>query len=190
MKKTMILALATLHLCAAEAKEGIVNFANCVNDTKLGKQEQASFETTRKQFFSLIEDTDKQVQELAAKLQDKEALEGLTPEAIKEMEDKKGQLEVEREHYQQQYGHFVSQGQFRFIKPIQEAAVRAAENVAKDKKFTRVANREVYLYYDPSLDITADVVKEMDKLFDEEAKKQADASTEKPADAKDLNATR
>ena len=188
MKKTaLILAFATMQLCA---QEGIVNFANCVNDTKLGKQEQASFETTRKQFFSLIEDTDKQIKEITAKLEDKETLEGLTPEAIKEMEDKKGQLQAEFGHYQEQYGHFISQGQYRFLKPIQESAVKAAENVGKSKGLTKIANREAYLYYAPSLDITADVVKEMDKMFDEEAKKQADASAAEKTDAKEPTATR
>jgi outer membrane protein len=190
MKKTaMILALATLHLCAVDEKEGIVNYANCVNDSKLGKQEQASFETTRKQFFSLIEDTDKQIKELSAKLEDKEILEGLTPEAIKEMQDKEAQLKVEFEHYQQQYGHFISQGQYRFLQPIMAGAAKAAEKIAKENGYTKIANKDAYLYYAPSLDITADVVKEMDKLFEEEAKKQAEASPEK-TDAKEPQATR
>jgi outer membrane protein len=189
MKKTMILfTLAALQLCAADVKEGIVNFANCVNDSKLGKQEQASFETTRKQFFSLIEDTDKQIKEIRAKLDDKDTLEGLTPEAIKEMQDKEAQLTVELENYQQQYGHFVSQGgQYRFLLPIMTGAAKAAEKFAKEKGFTTIINKDAYLYYSPALDVTADIVKEMDNLFEEEIKKQATAES---PDGKEPTTTR
>lgn len=180
MKKILITStLAVLQLCAAEAKEGIVNFANCVTDSKLGKQEQAAFEATRKQFFSLLEDTDKQIKDLNTKLQDKDTLEGLTPEAIKEMKDKVAQLGEELYHYNQQYNQFISQGQYRFVQNIMSGATRAAEKVATAKGFTTVANKDAYLYYSPSLDITADVVKEMDVTFEEEAKKQTAAEAPK-----------
>jgi hypothetical protein len=68
-------------------------------------------------------------------------------------------------------------------------AAKAAEKIAKENGYTKIANKDAYLYYAPSLDITADVVKEMDKLFEEEAKKQAEASPEK-TDAKEPQATR
>ncbi len=191
------LTLAALHLGAADPQEGIVNFANCVTDSKLGKQEQASFEATRKQFFTLLEDTDKQIKDLTAKLQDKDTLDGLSPEAEQEMKSKVEQLNQELYHYNQQYNQFISQGQYRFVQAIMSGAIHAAEKIASAKGYTKIANKDAYLYYSPSLDITSDVVKEMDKTFEEETKKQAAATSpveppkpETPVDAKDATSTR
>ena len=55
---------------------GIVNFGSCVTDSKLGKQEQASFESLKKQMTTLLEDTEKQLNDLAAKFNDPEYLDG------------------------------------------------------------------------------------------------------------------
>lgn len=176
--KTLVIAFtaALLNLSAAESKEGIVNFANCVTDSKLGKQEQASFEATRKQFYTLLEDTDKQIKDYNAKLQDKDTLDGLSPEAEQEMRAKVAQLTEEFYQYNQQYNQFISQGQYRFVQAIMSGAIHAAEKVAASKGYTKIANKDAYLYYSPSLDITADVIKEMDKTFEDEAKKQAAAT--------------
>lgn len=191
--KTFLIAFtaAALQLCATDPKEGIVNFANCVTDSKLGKQEQSSFEATRKQFFTLLEDTDKQIKDLNAKLEDKDTLEGLTDEAQEEMKAKVAQLNQELYHYNQQYNQFISQGQYRFVQAIMSGAIHAAEKVASSKGYTKIANKDAYLYYSPSLDITSDVVKEMDKTFEEDAKKQAEApKTELKADEKDATSPR
>jgi outer membrane protein len=175
--KTAFIAftVAGLQLCVAESKEGIVNFANCVTDSKLGKQEQATFEATRKQFYSLLEDTDKQIKELDAKLHDKDILDGLSPEAEQEMQQQLAEKRGEFYQYNQQYNQFLSQGQYQFVQAVITGAAQAAEKIAASKGYTKIGNKEAYLYYAPSLDITADVIKEMDKLFDEEAKKNAKA---------------
>src|SRR5689334_25235419 len=87
----------------ADANFGIVNFHSCAADSKLGKQEQASFETIKKQMSTLLEDTDKQMQEIATKLNDQEYLDGLSPEAEKELKNKYEALAQDMQRYQNQY---------------------------------------------------------------------------------------
>jgi Skp family chaperone for outer membrane proteins len=171
------------QLCAVE-KEGIVNFVNCVTDTKLGKQEQATLETMRKQFVTLMEDTEKQLKEISEKMQDKDYLDGLSPDAEQKMKEKFGQLSEEYSRYQQQYYQFVNQGQMKVGQAVFASINKAAEKIAASKGYTKIANKDMYFYYAPSLDITADVIKEMDKTFEEEVKKQAAAAPAVKEEAK------
>jgi hypothetical protein len=80
----------------------------------------------------------------------------------------------------------MNQANMRVIQNLNGAISQAAEKVAKDKKLGMVVNKEACFFYQPGLDITADVIAEMDKGFatQENAAKVADASAEKKADAK------
>lgn len=188
MKKRYLITafiLAGLQLCAAEQKVGVVNFENVFLETKLGKQEQASFETMRKQFATLLEDTDKQLRELNDKLQDKDTLDGLSPEAEAEMQNKMAQLSEEMNRYNQQYYQFMQQGQHKIMQAIFGGISQASEKLAAAKGYTMILNKQACFYSAPTLDVTNEMVKEMDKNFDEEAKKQAAAA---PAPAASVEA--
>ncbi len=181
------LFLASGLMTAAVAAEsapnyGVVNFGTCVSDSKLGKQEQASFETLKKQMTSLLEDTEKQLNELSAKFNDPEFLDGLSPEAEEELKTKFRTLNEELGRYQNQYYQVMNQANMRIMQTLQVSINTAAEKVAKEKKLTMVVNKDACFYFTPGLDVTTHVIGEMDKTFAEEAKKQsAVASNEEKA---------
>ena len=57
-------------LCAADiakSSTAVVNFGTCVQESKYGKHEQDQFMNVRKQWDSLIEETEKELKNLAAK---------------------------------------------------------------------------------------------------------------------------
>ncbi len=179
MKKRYLVTafiLAGLQLCAAEQKVGVVNIENIFMETKLGKQEQASFETMRKQFATLLEDTEKQLRDLNEKLNDKDTLDGLSPEAEAEMKNKFAQLSEEMNRYYQQYNAFMQQGNQRIMQTVFGGISQASEKLAAAKGYTMILNKQACFYSAPTLDVTSDMVKEMDKNFEEEAKKQAAAA--------------
>ena len=176
MKKRYLVTafiLAGLQLCAAEQKVGIVNMENIFMETKLGKQEQASFETMRKQFAALLEDTNKQLRDLDEKLSDKDTLDGLSPEAEAEMKNKFAQLSEEMNRYQQQYHQFLQQGNQKLMQAIFGGITQASEKFAAAKGYTMILNKQACFYSAPTLDVTTDMIKEMDKNFEDDAKKQA-----------------
>lgn len=179
MKKLFILVLLTAGILSAaenSAKVGSVNFGTCVTDSKYGKQEQASFEAMKKQMTTLIEDTDKQSKNLSEKLQDKDYVDGLSPEAEEELKMKLQTLGEELGRYQQQYYQVLNQANYKLIQTMGKNINLAAEKVAGNKGINMVVNQEACFYCLPSLDITSDVIKEMDKSFEQEAKKVAAAS--------------
>jgi outer membrane protein len=159
---------------------GIVNFGTCVSDSKLGKQEQASFEALKKQMTTLLEDTDKQLNELSAKFNDPEYIDGLSPEAEEELKTKFRTLNEELNRYQNQYYQVMNQANMRIVQTLSTSINSAAERVAKDKKLTMVVNKDACFYYTPALDVTKTVITEMDKNYEADAKKQVSAA-EMPA---------
>jgi outer membrane protein len=177
MKKKLFtlaaLTCASFQLCAAEQKVGIVNFDSCIVDSKLGKQEQNAFETMRKQFVSLVEDTDKQLREISDKLQDKDYLDGLSKEAEEQMKTKGAQLSEELNRYQQQYYQFMHQGQNKIMQTVVGGINHAAEQIAAAKGYTLIINKNACFFSKPELDVTAELVREMDKSYEIEEKKQA-----------------
>jgi outer membrane protein len=181
------LIAATLVASSAFAAEttGVVNFSSCISDSKLGKQEQSSFESLKKQMSSLLEDTEKQLQELSVKFNDQEYLDGLSPEAEAEMKGKFEALNQDLQRYQNQYYQVMNQANMRIIQNINGAISQAAEKVAKDKKIGMVVNKEACFFYLPALDITVDVIAEMDKIFaTQEKAASAENTSDKKAEAK------
>jgi len=168
------LLMGGAYLVAADSQGtfGVVNFASCISDSKYGKQEQESFENLRKQMSSLIEDTEKQLQDLAQKLNNGEYLDGLSPEAEKELQEKYGALQEELGRYQGQFYQVMNQANMRLIQTMSQHINTASEKVAKTKKLNMIVNKDAVFFYESKLDITPNIIAQMDKSFEEESKKE------------------
>jgi outer membrane protein len=172
----LVLCFAALNGAASDANKGqvaIVNFASCMTESKLGKKEQASFETLKKQMASLLEDTEKQLTDLSAKFNDPEYMDGLSPEAEEELKNKARTLNEEMNRYQNQYYQVLNQANMKIIQNMSSVIQAASEKVAKEKQLSMVVNKEACFFYNPALDVTAFVIGEMDKDFEQEMKKQS-----------------
>jgi outer membrane protein len=190
LKKIMLSLICALGLTnfvtaapTQETKIGVVNFANCITESKIGKQEQSSFETLKTQLSQSLEGLEKEINEMSVKFNDKDYLEGLSPEAEDEMKSKFHSLNEDLARNQNQYYQLLNQANMRIIQSISANINAAAEKIAKDKKLAMVLNKEAVFFYDPSLDVTPAVVSEMDKTFNENQAKQVQAKKE--ADTKE-----
>lgn len=150
---------------------GVVSLNTCLSDSKLGKAEQANFETLRKQMTTHFESSEKELNDLAGKLNDPEYMDGLSPEAEMELREKVRNLNEELMRYQNQFYQVMNQAQTRSMNLLGAQAATASETVAKNKKLDAVLNKEVCFYSAPSLDVTPLVIIEMDKNFDADNKK-------------------
>ncbi len=155
---------------------GVVNFGLCYQDSKLGKQEAANFEGIRTQMTTLLEDTEKQLNDVATKLKDSDYLDGLSPEAENELKAKFSLLNEEMNRYQNQYYQVLNQAQMRIGQNLVGVVALASENIAKKRKLSMVFNREACFFSDNELDLTLDVIAEMDRMFEQEMRAQATAN--------------
>jgi outer membrane protein len=154
---------------------GIVNFTTCITDSKLGKQEQTSFDALKKQLGTLLEDTEKQLTEINNKMNDPEFMDGLSPEGEEELKVKFQTLNEEMGRYQNQYYQVLNQANMRIVQMLQSSIATAAEKVAKEKKLGMVVNKDACFFYAPQSEVTSLVIAEMDRVYEIESKKQPQA---------------
>jgi outer membrane protein len=164
-------ALASLR---ADLKIGVVNFYNCVENSKLGKQEEAAFDNLRKQMNSLIEDTGKEVEELSKKLKDQEFIDSLSGDAEAEMKNKFDSLNETLRAYQEQFYQVINQAQLRLGQKIAHAIANAAKEVAEKKGLSLILSQESFFFASPEIDYTKDIIEIMDNQFDSNPPKKVD----------------
>ena len=142
-----------------------VNFKEVVENSKLGKQEQANFEALKKQMETVLEDKDKQLNEMASKLNDSDYLDSISADAETELKRKARALQGDLQQHQQQFYQALQQANFKVVQQLQEAIQKASKKVAADLKLDGIANEEIFFYANPSLNVSKEVIKEMDSDF-------------------------
>ncbi len=176
MKKWLLLTLAAASFTAdayADMKIGVVNFKSCVEESKLGKQEQAAFEAMKKQLENVVEEKEKVLSDLANKLNNADELELMSPEAETELKRKFRALSQEMSQLQTQFYQTLNQANFQVVQKLSEIVTKAAEKVAADQKLDLILNDEGAFFANKSLDVSSLVVKQMDAQFVEEPAKPA-----------------
>lgn len=177
MKKMFISCAAILALMVTgevkadtTLKIGVVNFKTCIEKSKLGKAEQAAFEALKEQMVTVLEKTEKELDDLASKLGDEDHLDSLSQDAQNELKVKFQGLNQELARYQNQYYQILNQANFKLISDLTSKVAEASQNVAKNNGYSLILNEEATFFKDPSLEITNDIIVELDKRFDEEEK--------------------
>lgn len=185
MKKTLmsVLAFGLLAQGNLQARDnttfGVVNFTNCVSESKYGKKEQENFENLRNQVTSMIEESQKELQDLSEKIQDPDFLDGLSPKAEEELKQKFQTKNQDFSRIQNQYYQVLQQANMQVMQKLNDTVARASESVAQKKNLGVIMNKEACFYYKPALDMTNLVISEMDKNFDkDEAEKKISENQE------------
>lgn len=181
--KTALFFLAVCALLSAEAEEGVkeknykdlkiglVDFRACVEDSKLGKQEQAAFEAVKKKMESVLEEKEKELNELADKLNDPDQLDLMSAEAETELKRKFRALSQDLSQLQAQYYQSLNQTNMKIVQSLADTIAEASEMVAEEDHFDLLINNESTFFCKGTLDVSPKVVAKMDWIFDEEAKK-------------------
>ncbi|OGN62159.1 MAG: hypothetical protein A3F09_03020 [Chlamydiae bacterium RIFCSPHIGHO2_12_FULL_49_11] len=176
MKRLSLLTLSALALIGTspsfaaalpeKASIGIVNFTKCITDSTYGKQEQTNFENVRTQLNKTLEDLEKQLGETQNKLSNQEILDSLSPEAEKELHAKLKSLNDEMGRYQAQYSQILQQANMQIVQKIMSQIQKASDQVAKKHSLEVVLNKDVAFFFAPSLDVTDEVIVQMNQNYD------------------------
>lgn len=172
MKKYLFAALLASTLCvsSAQADFGFVNFKEVIEKSKIGKQEQGSFDSLKDQMEKVLEEKDKELNELASKFNDPDYMDTLSPEAENDLKHKFRLLTQDMNEKQSQFYQALQSAQAKIMAKIAESVSKASVTVAKTKKLDAIFNQDATFYMADSLNISADVVKEMDTVFEKETK--------------------
>lgn len=164
---TLAVLFVSSNIQAADIapKVALVNFKTCVETSKMGKVEQANFEKIKKQMEDVVSEKEKALKEISAKFNDEDYLDSLSSDAQAELKHKYRNLNQELAQYQQQFYQMLQQTNYKVIQKMTDEINEAAKAVAKKKNLDVIINEEGTFFYNPSLDISNDIVKEMDERF-------------------------
>jgi outer membrane protein len=144
-KLTGLLMSALLTVGALHAQIGVVNFKQCIEDSKLGKQEQATFDQMRQQMANSLEKVQKEMQEVGTKMSDKEYMDGLSSDAQTDLRNKFQTLNNELVQNQTQYYQILNQAHMRLVQGLMDEVGGACQSVAKDMNLKLVMVPEMSL---------------------------------------------
>lgn len=149
---------------------GIVSFKHCLENSKIGKQEQARFDQMRKQMEQSIEQKEKELKELSPKFSE-EYLDSLTPEAEAELKDKFKNLSQELTQQQNQYYQTLNQTNTQVVQKMYDLITEASKSVAREKGLDLILNEESCFFKADSLDVSLLVIQKLDAVSDQSEKK-------------------
>lgn len=171
-------ACAAALFCSAAPAEGadkplkiaVVNFKTCVEKSKLGQKEQASFEAIKKQMETVLEEKEKNLTDIAAKFNDIDYLDSLSPEAEADLKRQFRTLNQEFSQQQNQFYQTLSQTNVKVVQKLTDTVAQLSKEVAKLQQIDLVLNDDGCFYCSDTLDISNLIVEAMDKAFEKEAK--------------------
>lgn len=171
-----VVASANLFAKASEISQtseitlgiGFVNFKVCVEKSKQGQQERYAFEALKKQMSDSLEKTNKELVDLENKLQNQDYMDGLSPTAEMELKEKFQVLSQEFVRYQNQYYQLLNQANYSMLQTLHQYVSEAAETVREQRHLNFVLSEESAFAACAGLNLTDEVVKEMDKRFERE----------------------
>jgi outer membrane protein len=174
----LVMILASGCLCADDSskplKIRVVNFKTCVEQSKLGLQEQASFEALKKQMESVLGEKEKMLKDISGKFEDADYVDSLSPEAETEMKRKCRALGQELTQLQNQYLQTLQQTNFTVVQKLTETVSQAAQTVAKQENIDLVINAESAFFVNGDLDISQKVIRLMDENQKSSENKKSD----------------
>jgi len=153
---------------STQTRIGVVNFKQCVERSKCGKQEQDSFEALKKQSEQVLQEKEKELHTLAAKLNDHDYLDGISADAEAELKHRFRTSSQELNQQQQQLYQTLSQANYKIIQKMTDNVNSAADEIAQVLDLDMIVNEDACFYYSQKLDVTDQIVAKMDAAFEKE----------------------
>lgn len=154
-------------------KVGIVNTKKCLENSKLGKLEQANFEKMKNQMESILQEKEKTLEDLESKLNDDDYMDSISDEAASELKRKKRNIRNEGMQLQNQYLQTLQQANLKIVQKLTDAISKASAQVAKEEgnqSIDIIFTDEACTYFAPHLDVSDRIIEKMNTLFDAEQK--------------------
>lgn len=173
MKKIVFGALFALSLSLATMAEaanyGFVNFKEVIEKSKLGKQEQGTFDSLKEQMEKVLEEKDKELNEIASKFNDPDYIDTLSPEAENDLKHKFRLLSQDMSEKQNQFYQALQNAQMKVMAKLAESVGKASEVVMAAKSLDAIFNQDATFSLKDSQNVSTEVIKQMDSQFEKES---------------------
>jgi len=162
-------------------KIATASFKRCLEESKIGKDEQAKFEKMKREMEQSIERKEAELKEMAPKFSD-EYLDALTPEAEAELKKNFQELSQQVTQERNQYMYTLNQLDYQIVQKIYEKVVVLAKDVANQHQVSIIFDGDRCLYRDEKLDLSDEIIAQLDAQFDLSQKEPSQTmEVQKPA---------
>jgi len=163
MKKSLILVLTILLMSVyafSEVKVGIVNAQEIFQKTKRGAEIQKRLESLQQQKTAELKKLQEDIQRLEKEVMSPALNEATREKKSLELQTKRTDL---KRKYEDAQRDFQMQSQ-KLLAELEKELIPLIENVGKAKGFSIIFDRQRsgIVYYDPTIDITKDVITAID----------------------------
>ena len=154
-------------------KTGVVNTKRCLEESRLGKQEQANFEKMKSQMEATLQGKEKALEEVEAKLNDDDYMDSISEDAANELKRQRRTIRSEGMQLQSQYMQTLQQANVKVVQKLTDIISKASAQVAQDNGFDVIFTDEACTYFNKRLDISDRIIAKMDALFEAEQQDNA-----------------
>lgn len=162
---------------AQSLRIGTVNTKKCLEESKLGKQEQSNFEKMKQQMESVLQEKERELEDVESKLNDDDYMDSISDEAASELKRKRRSIRSDGAQLQSQYMQTLQQANMKIIQKLTDYIAKASAAVAKDSssgpQIDIIFTDEASTYYTPRLDVSDRVIAKMNMMYDTEQKDNA-----------------
>lgn len=173
MKKWIFAAALLGAVSLYGEKIAVVDVKLCVEQSKLGKQEQSSFDALKKQMEEVMVKKEKELSDLAEKLNDPDFLDSIPAEAETELKRKFRALSQEVGQMQNQFYQALNQSNFKVMQTIGMAISEASKIIAERDGVDFIFNDEACFYAREKFDLSQTIITEMDKQYESRMSEQS-----------------
>ncbi len=159
---------STLVFAEENLRVGVVDFGACLGKSYLGQQENTKWESMRNEMVTMIEGKQKELQEIADKLNNPDYIDTITAEAEKELEMKARSLSEELQLLGNQSDQALQQASTKIMQSLKSEVDKACEYIAREKNFDYILNKDTCFYFKKPTDITPLVIQEMNRHYQPE----------------------
>ena len=186
---TSLIAVTPETQQAPSPSYGIVNFNACLTDSKQGIKSRQTMEALNNKLVQSLGEIDKQLADIDSKLNDQNYRDGLSPQADEQLRQSHDKLTQERDAMRSSFSQQFSQTQMSLFQDLMDQVAVASKTIAQKKNLQVVFSGESVTYYDPTLDVTPEIVQELNLSADQSPavvspeSSPASTSTALPTDA-------
>lgn len=158
--KFMALTLiAFISITLAQVKFACVDTNRILQESKLVAQAQSELRGKLIEYQTQLSEKEKKLEELKKQIESKAVSQKVKEEKIKEYQKIESEARQVQEKAQKELGEMKQRLETMVFNRVKEAA----EKLAKEKGYTGVMDCGVFIYKDPDIDITTEVIQLVDK---------------------------
>ncbi|MDQ7037775.1 MAG: OmpH family outer membrane protein [Aquificota bacterium] len=157
--KFLILFLGIAGLSLAQARLACVDTNRILQESKLVASAQGELRSKLVEYQGKLSQKERRLEELKKQIESKAISQKAKEEKIKEYQ----KLEAEWRELQERAQRELAEMKQRLENMVYNRVKEAAEKIAKDRGFAGIIDCGVFIYRDPDMDITTEVIRMIDE---------------------------